>query len=49
METLENQMPQFEEEIAERMKPTVEEIARMREPLPLRMHRELSASVRNRI
>ena len=34
MESLENQMRQFEEEIAERMKPTAEEIARMRESLP---------------
>src|SRR5947207_3849475 len=29
MESLENQMRQFEEEIAERMKPTAEEIARI--------------------
>jgi len=34
MESLENQMRQFEEEIAERMKPTAEEIARMGESLP---------------
>jgi len=34
MEFLENQMRQFEEEIAERMKPTAEEIARMGESLP---------------
>jgi transposase len=34
MESLENQMRQFEAEIAERMKPTPEETARMRESLP---------------
>jgi transposase len=34
MESLENHMRQFEAEIAERMKPTAQEIARMRESLP---------------
>jgi transposase len=34
MESLENQMRQFEEEIAARMKPTAEEIARLRESIP---------------
>ncbi len=39
MESLENQMRQFAEEIAERMKPTAEEIARMRESLPAEARR----------
>ena len=34
MESLENQLRQFEAEIAERMKPTAEEIVRMRKSLP---------------
>jgi transposase len=34
MESLENQIRQFEEEIAARMKPTAEEIARLRQSIP---------------